>query len=366
MIATIMFIFLVLVGVHLIVKRMVSILIFPVQLKKIEQIDISHLQQEHSDLSIQVEHIASGNHKPILAITIEPKETLQGTIVIFNGQSAVINDLKKLSVFCKMAMDTNYRIVGFNYSATGQNKVAKKTQQDLMNDVEKLISHFQLANKEKLFPLIFKGNSLGGAISTLSAEQFHRQKTPVYVWNGRSFTSAAAVFAGYIETLRISGYYSHPLTIRLANLVKPILDSIFSFYNSGLHAGEAYLKIPAPFKHYYIVHSPERSRESKKDDVTIPYAASLAADKRVQCQVDNVLSQNDDDTEVNIAYYWRRREVSWTHSEDAHAVPETEIFTEENISAYQLFCLFATKYVPKHWQEFDKEERTCENSRSYS
>jgi hypothetical protein len=362
MTADIIFIFLVLLGMHMVAKRAISLLVFPAQFKKVEPLNIDELQDYNPELSIQTENIILANNRELYAIIIEPKKDIKGTIVIFNGQNAVINDPRKLKIFFKMASDVEYRVIGFNYSGTGKKKITTWSEKSLIADIEKLVEHFKTNKKENLFPIIFKGNSLGGAVAKAGAKKFHRNKIPVYLWNGRSFTSVAAVLAGYIETLTISGHYSHKITIKLANFFKPILDYIFSFYNWGMHAGDAYLEIPDPFKHYYIVHSSEEEKKYKKDDVIIPYSASLAANLKVQQQVNNFLSPEiDEDTPETLAYYWRRSKVSWHKSSNAHGAPETELFSEDNISSYQMFCLFATQYVPRHWQQYNNENDNSEN-----
>lgn len=334
---------------HYILKAVISVFIFPAQLKNNVDFDIPQQENPEEGISIEKICINAAENRKLLTFVLTPKENIKGTIFIFNGQNSVINS-RKLNVLVKMAKDTGYRIIGFNYGGSGKRKITTWSEQTLLDDVEYLVNTFK--EERNFFPVIFKGNSLGGAIAIKSAVEMHANEIPVYVWSGRSFNSVADVLAGYLQTMFISGHFSLPVTITLANFFKPILDSLFTFYHFGMHTGEAYLRLPEEYKHCYSVHSSAEERlNGKKDDVIIPHTASLGENTEIKAQTQLLLSSEAEavNSPKDIVFYRQHHEVSWRKNTNAHGAPETELrLSGGDQSVYDLFCLFAKEYVPSH------------------
>lgn len=337
-------------------RAAVSVAIFPAQrIKKVTSLNIDELSNDYPNFTFEPTFEKTSLNRTISTITIKSKlcaDKANGTILIFNGQNATWQDRKKIGVYCKLAEDTGYTIIGFDYAGTGERKITTNYYKPLVDDGKTLAKQI-ICHNNRHHKLILKGNSLGGAIATLVAADCHRQGERVYLWNGRSFSRASEIPAGYLRTLFLSGFYENKFTVFISNMSKPLFRKSLKALDWEIDAASAYLAIPVAFKNFTFVRSTKQDRLSKKDDKIVPTVASLNSNHAIRLEVkrsinDNYLLINDPNS---ICFYQHRRKSSANTPGNAHGKPETELYCrhdDKNRSVYDVFCLFATKYVNAH------------------
>lgn len=331
------------------VKIAFSVLIYPAQFLKKATYDLNAIQNDFSDLKFIVSEERTPRNRVLATVTIQPlTEKKKDTILIFNGQNASFRSEKKIRTYCQLARDTGCTVVGFDYGGTAMRRITTWTQEPLVND-----GVFLAMKLAKSLPasanLILKGNSLGGAIATLVAEKCHASGVLAYLWSGRSFASAMDVIAGQIRTLHQSGHYENKATILLSNASRPFISMLLYVSGWNIDVEHAYKIIPESYKNYYLVRSDKNQRLSKKDDSVIPYCASLESRPSIKLLAKELVSAGDKDNPEDIAFYRARRKCFSDSPQNAHAMPEINLYCrgKPQISAYDIFCLFATSYIPK-------------------
>jgi pimeloyl-ACP methyl ester carboxylesterase len=307
------------------------------------------IKKDFPDLQFILSEEKTPDNRILPTITIQPlTEKKKDTILIFNGQNATFRNEKKIRTYCQLVRDTDCTVVSFDYGGTALRRITTWTQKPLVNDGVFLAK--KLAN---LLPdssnLILKGHSLGGAIATLTAEKCHEANILAYLWNGRSFLSVVDVVAGHIRTLHKSGHYENNATIFLSKASRPFISTLLYVSGWNIDVEQAYKAIPESYKNYYLVRSNKNQRLSKKDDLVIPYCASLEASPDIKLLVKQLINVGDKDNSEDIAFYRARRKCFSDSSQNAHPTPEINLYCRVNpqLSAYKLFCLFTTSYIPK-------------------
>lgn len=329
---------------------------FPGQLfAKTQTLDDSLLDDKEFDITLFKETTKS--QRTINAIKIVNSES-DKTIVIFNGQNATIKNNTKIQTYKQLAKDSGCTVIGFDYAGTGLKRITTWSSDALVDDGLHLVQSV-FNNLEKKGPIILKGNSLGGAISTRVARLCHEQSMPVYLGDGRSFKSTSDVIAGYVQTLRISGHYANRVTKTLALIIKPIVSVFLKINQFEINVIEDYKAIPDAYKYYYIVRSDKKERLFKKDDMTIPHCATFESEPEIKQSIKKSLETKAELTPTDIEYYWKHRKVTSELPDNAHATPENVLFcrNDRTMSAYALFCLFAKDYVN---EDFVKTKQSSE------
>jgi hypothetical protein len=327
-------------------KVICSLAVFPGQLfAKTETLDDSLLNDKELEITFFQE--TTRYQRVVNAIKIANEES-DKTIIIFNGQNATIKNNKKIQTYRQLAKDSGCTVIGFDYGGTGSMRISTWSYHVLVDDSLHLVKSV-FNNLQKKGPIILKGNSLGGAISTRVARLCHEQSMPVFLGNGRSFKSVSAVIAGYIQTFRVSGHYENRFTKTLALFIKPIASGFLTINQFELNVIADYEAIPAAYKYYYIVRSDKEEREFKKDDLTIPHCATLESEPKITQSIKKSLASATELTPTDIEYYWKHRKVTSLSPNNAHATPENVLFcrNDRTLSAYDLFCIFSKDYVGK-------------------
>jgi len=329
-------------------KVIASVAVFPAQLLRKPSYDLNAIQKEFPDLELIVSQEKTPQNRILETLTIKPLTgKVKDTVLIFNGQNATFRNEKKIRTYCQTVRDTGDTVVGFDYGGTALRRITTWSKESLLNDGVFLAT--KLAKALPQSSLILKGNSLGSAIATLTAGKCHEKGVLVYLWGGRPFLSVTDVAAGQIRTLHQSGHYENQATIFLSKISRPFISALFSLSDWNIDIEHAYKNIPEPYKNYYLVRSDKHERKSKKDDVVIPYCASPDASNDIKLSVKKQIREGDIHNSEDISFYRARRKCSADSTGDAHPLPEINLFSriEPKLSAYQLFCLFATSYVRK-------------------
>lgn len=345
--------------IYYLVKAIFSAGVFPAQFKKISKYDLQAIQVSFPDLSISFSKEKTEKNRLLETITIQPKTNKENvTILIFNGQNATFRDEKKIRVYCQMVKDTGCKVVGFDYGGTARRKITTWSHQPLVDD------GFYLAKKliAQSNSLVLKGNSLGGAIATLVAKQCHEKGILVYLWNGRSFASASHVIAGQFRTLHFSGHYENTTSILLSKIAGSLSLPMLVATGWEIDAASAYKMIPEEYKNYYLVRSSKDERLIKKDDVVIPYHASLEARGDIKALSKEVIVNGDQNDPSQIAFYRARRKFTSEFARNAHGTPEINLYCRHDTgySAYKLFCLFVKQYVPGYVNKLGERNKLKE------
>jgi hypothetical protein len=326
-----------------VIKVTFSVSIHAAQLRKINHLELDNIRKNFPNLNIETPEYTTKLNRVLKTVIIERRnQPSQGTIIIFHGQNATFRSEKKLATFCQLAIDTGYRVVGFDYGGTGLRRVTTWSYLNLVDDgyfiAEKMAS---LYGKESL---IFKCSSLGGFIGTLVARECHDNGIPAFLWNGRSGKGIADVIAAQIRTLHLSGHYENNATILLSKILRPFISLLLLIANWNIEVTNEYKSLPKSHKNFYVIRSPKNARAGKKDDSVIPYCASLGKDKEIKQTIKKQIREGDINNKEDIAFYVKNRKFS-----GAHGTPEIYLYGRDksNSSAYEFFCLFATSYVKK-------------------
>lgn len=330
-------------------KGVASVSIFRGQIfARSKRPDIKELKNKYQDLNISFSQMKTNKNRVLDLVEVASADnSTKGVIIVFNGSNATIYKEKKLDVYCALAKDTGYTIIGFNYGGTGKGYVTTWSSRSLIND------GFYLAmkmaeNMPKNNALILKGNSLGGAMATKAAKLCHEAGNKVYLWNGRSYNAIDLLQAVRVQTQNKSGHYENQYTRILSKIAYPFFKLFFFLTDFVIEVGDDYGDIPSNYKNFYIVRSNEQERVIKKDDVTVPYLATLDTEPRIVSEINRLISMEKSGKSSDISFYRKRRYVTATHANDAHATSEKELFNpDDKRSVYNLFCLFS-EYVTDH------------------
>jgi len=330
-------------------KTFFSALVNPLQLVKLPpRIDLEAIRQDFPHLSINFADEKTDKNRNLITVTVKHPHSC-GTILVCNGQSATIREDIKIRSYCKIAAETGYNVLGFDYAGTGNRKITSWSYRDLVHDGVFLAQKItkELSGSESL---IIKGNSLGGAIAILVTKFCHDIGILAYLWSGKSFASTSSVLTGQLRTLKKSGHYETPTTIVISNMAKPLFSGMLLAANFEMDIASAYQSIPDNYKNYFVIRSARMDRANKKDDAMIPYCASLEGNAEIKLAAKLSIKNENKNDPQKIDYYRARRKCFAESAENAHGFPDEELFcrTLPNLTVNQLFCLFATQYIPSH------------------
>ncbi|MBA2711254.1 MAG: hypothetical protein H0U57_11760 [Tatlockia sp.] len=336
---------------YLVARLLTSIAIFPGQIFANVQ-NIHNFKPEQAGLKLTFAEEKTKDNRVYPTVKITPIESSGIVVIVFNGQNATFRNKKKLNTYCQLAKDTNNTVIGFDYSGTGLKRITTWSSKALIDDGFHLALQV-IKTMGKNTVLILKGNSLGGAISTKVAKRCHDLGIKAYLWDGRSFKSASSLVAGQIQTLHKSGHYENALTKKLSTITQPMISIWLSLTQFEIDVSEDYKRIPSEYKNYYVVRSKKHAavpRAQKKDDVMIPHCATLESDSVIKDEVKKIIDMGNKDEPRDIAYYRNRRKVTSKLRENAHSMPETELFCRNDVevTAYDLFRFFSNIYVENH------------------
>lgn len=191
-------------------------------------------------------------------------------IIKFKGQKGFFEST--FDDYVKDAVSSNMVVIGFNYRGVGHSKKSPLVFQDLVTDgiaqVQRLLDIG--VNSEKI---LLDSESLGAAIATMVAFHFHEKKTPVYLFNSRSFSSLS--YAA-VET-KMPG---------LPSPFKYLLRRSIASIGWEADVAAAYKQIDIKYKAYMVVAKP--SHKSTGDTV-IPHHCSLhravRKDEKYECKL---------------------------------------------------------------------------------
>lgn len=345
-------------------KSICSLCVFPGQFFA-KTLPLNNLESDFTDANVQFSEEKVGLFKTIKTVVIEPHIRTGNVILIFNGQNATFRSQNKINTYHKLAVDTQSKIIGFDYAGTGTKRIVAWDQNSLVQD------GFYLAKKAwETMPkngiLILKGNSLGGAIAIKVAKLCHDNNIKAYVWSGRSFRSTSAVAAEHLRIWLYHRFGNRSITQFIANKAETLISAALKFGQFEIDVSEDYKMIPDPYKNYYLVRSHKSERTHKWDDTIIPYGSSLESDSEIKNKIKQSLDKRKRYTPTSIDFYRNNRKMTLTQSQqNAHGLPETRLFARDSISlsAYALFCKFATEYVTAHHSSMtENHDRTASSS----
>lgn len=210
---------------------------------------------------------------------LEADKKTQKHIIKFIGNGRCYEAF--LNEMIKEANDLNATVIGFNLRGVGNSTSRAKSADDLVIDG---IAQVQRLLDDGVPPenITLQGHSLGGCISTLVAQHFHRQKQHINLFNDRSFSSITNILVGQMRVKGSkTGYKESTGGIIKGFLAKPLLWLAVNFVKWEFDAGDAYLELPKAYREHMLVRSPksEREKENSKiqDDTIIVHYASIHA-----------------------------------------------------------------------------------------
>lgn len=209
-----------------------------------------------------------------------PKPADSSYVINFNGNGECFEGV--LETMRGDAKALKARVIGFNFRGVrGSTGRASSKDQLVIDGIAQVQRLLDAGVKPKKITL--KGHSLGGGISALVAQHFHRQGIRIKVFNSRSFSSLTKVVVGHV----VSGDKQSIGKIILGGVLKFLL----SLFNWEINAGDAFKEVPKTHRDYLVVRSgsgkkAEQERESERfvdykadraaiDDRVIPHYASI-------------------------------------------------------------------------------------------
>ncbi|MDP3562104.1 MAG: alpha/beta hydrolase [Legionellaceae bacterium] len=177
-------------------------------------------------------------------------------IIKFKGQNGFYEST--LDDFAHDAISSNRVVIGFNYRGVGYSQKKPLIFQELVTDGIAQVQRLLAAgvNSENI---LLDSESLGGAIATMVAFHFYEKKTPVYLFNSRSFSSLSLT-AVEMQT---------PM---LPTPIKYFLRRIIASMGWEADVAAAYKQIDEKYKRYLVVAKPS---EKSTGDTIIPHDCSL-------------------------------------------------------------------------------------------
>lgn len=144
----------------------------------------------------------------------------------------------------ELANQNNAIVVCFDYPNVGNSIGSASSETKLINagkaQVQRLLDKEIPANKITLY-----GHSLGGAIATIVAASYHKEKQPVSLINDRSFSKVSDVASGFIQ---------NPI---LRKIIKGITTPLAWALDWSLDAASAYRSIPSQNKMLIVTKQDE-------------------------------------------------------------------------------------------------------------
>ncbi|CDZ79463.1 Alpha/beta hydrolase family protein [Legionella massiliensis] len=184
------------------------------------------------------------------------------------------------------AAELECNVVGFNLRGVGNSTGHPQSKQDLVNDgiaqIQRLLDAGVSAEN-----ITLKGHSLGGGISTLVADHFHKQGYKVNLFNGRSFSSLTNFVVGQIRTGSSETGHEETFGGKLLGwLAKPFVSFAVRLVKWEMDADDAFKAIPAEYKEYMLARTRREMRTAEVlDDPVIPHYASLHAALKTERQI---------------------------------------------------------------------------------
>lgn len=312
--------------------------------KDLQEVAEKFIEENNTSKKVQIRTYDGAN---LETIEINPKSAplSRGYIIHFNPNGGYYQ--KKLSTMQEEANETHCTVIGFNYRNTGNSIGILRTKDDLVNDG---IAQVQRLLDSKVDPhhIVLKGYSLGGAIATLVAKHFHEQDLTINVFSDRSFSNITNFVVGGIRRgSTIPNENLERETIRgkiLGFVAKPFIKLALSLTSWEIEAGEAFRKIPAPYREYICVRSSKerRKKEAPLDDALITHYASLhqalkperTIVKRKLEEAETLLRKAEEIAPISQACL----EVSLNNIEEARqALKSRKLFSESPDNAHFIF-----------------------------
>jgi alpha/beta superfamily hydrolase len=228
--------------------------------EQLSQDTITSLEQYYN-LTIEVGYVATFDGAVLDTIQLTPKtERVSCYIIKFNGNGTQFQHIIK--TMAEDAARLKACVISFNYRGVGKSTRAAENYQQLITDGIAQVQRL-LAKGIPSTAILLDGLSLGGSVATMVAEHFHRQGSPIYLWNDRSFSTITKASAGIITPSKISS---------VETAVSSVLYMPLAAAGWRADVASAYKAIPREYKGYMFVS--KKSCEGKGDGV-ISHAASL-------------------------------------------------------------------------------------------
>lgn len=160
-------------------------------------------------------------------------------------------------------------VIGFNYRNVSRSKFREKipgSTWDLVTDglyqVQRLLDEGIKAENIHL-----KGDGYGAAYATLVAAHLHEHKQPVFIFNGRSFSTLTKMIVGWIRAKPGSGHQETTLGEIGGWLARPFISLFLSLTKWEIDAEKVFQFIPETHRKYMLVRTPHGSDAEKPNKI---------------------------------------------------------------------------------------------------
>ena len=234
-----------------------------------------HLRKIPNPLAYENLTIKTEDGCNLSAVEIKNSKNLncRETIIIFQGRGVPFES--NIDYAIKIAQSLDCNTISFNYRGVHKSTGKATKLDNLVLDGVAVVNTL-LSRGIRPENIVLYGGCMGGNISTLVAEYFHKKQKKVYVFNDRGFSSFTQSALGIVKsTQKPKGHFM------LSNILSVLLYPTFMFATvlSGWEKDitASFLSIPDEYKDYTVIRSSKanREKESRLDDGFIDYDSSL-------------------------------------------------------------------------------------------